>query len=199
MAHKSFSVGEQEVQRGTFPTEEGSDRAALVGTWHPARVNPPQPDCHDFSNIMESGSYISQFPQDSGMQLKPFLLFFASLATFSSSHTLAVLTPSLDNRAMSLYSSQDTCPCFHCLLTSRSRLSHAGLLPSFADFLHLGIKSSCTLWKASLKICQLCSAPLSLRAGPDFTHRLTHTPQNCVLHQCMITAAQAASNLDVTG
>ena len=24
------------------PVEEGSDRAALVGTWHPARVNPPQ-------------------------------------------------------------------------------------------------------------------------------------------------------------
>ena len=24
------------------PAEEGSDRAALVGTWHPARVNPPQ-------------------------------------------------------------------------------------------------------------------------------------------------------------
>ena len=23
------------------PAEEGSDRAALVGTWHPARVNPP--------------------------------------------------------------------------------------------------------------------------------------------------------------
>ena len=23
------------------PVEEGSDRAALVGTWHPARVNPP--------------------------------------------------------------------------------------------------------------------------------------------------------------
>ncbi|KAK4829838.1 hypothetical protein QYF61_006848, partial [Mycteria americana] len=25
------------------------------------------------------------------------------------------------------------------------------------------IKSSCALWKESLKICQLCSAPLSLR------------------------------------
>lgn len=24
------------------PPEEGSDRAALVCTWHPARVNPPQ-------------------------------------------------------------------------------------------------------------------------------------------------------------
>ncbi|KAK4815525.1 hypothetical protein QYF61_003217 [Mycteria americana] len=28
----------------------------------------------------------------------------------------------------------------------------------------MGIESSCALWKASLKICQLCSAPLSLRA-----------------------------------
>ncbi|KAK4831119.1 LOW QUALITY PROTEIN: hypothetical protein QYF61_015422 [Mycteria americana] len=80
---------------------------------------------------------------------KPFLLFFASLAKFSSSCALAFLTPSLHNRAASLYSSQDTCPCFHCLcisfllfsLTSTSQLSHA----------------------ASLKICQLCSAPLSLR------------------------------------
>ncbi|KAK4811032.1 hypothetical protein QYF61_015736 [Mycteria americana] len=35
------------------------------------------------------------------------------------------------------------------------------LLPSFPDFLHLGIESSCS---PSLKICQFCSAPLSLRA-----------------------------------
>ncbi|KAK4823689.1 hypothetical protein QYF61_005755 [Mycteria americana] len=87
-------------------------------------------------------------------------------------------------------------------LTSRSRLSHGSLLPSFPDFLHLGIESSCALWKASLKICQLCSAPLSPKAvsqgGPDFTLLLTHIPQDCELHQCMITAAQAASNLDVT-
>ena len=47
---------------------------------------------------------------------------------------------------------------------SLTRLSHAGLLPSLTGFLHLGIKSSCALWKVSLKICQLCSAPLSLRA-----------------------------------
>ncbi|KAK4828813.1 hypothetical protein QYF61_000870 [Mycteria americana] len=32
--------------------------------------------------------------------------------------------------------------------------------------------------------------------GPDFTLCLTHIPQDCELHQCMITAAQAASNLD---
>ena len=91
---------------------------------------------------------------------------------FSSSCTLAFLTPSLHNRAASLYSSQDPCPHFHCLcssflpcsLTSRSQISYAGLFPSFPDFLHLGIESSCALWKASLKICQLCSAPLSLRA-----------------------------------
>ena len=80
--------------------------------------------------------------------------------------------PSLHNQAVSLYSSQDTCPCFHCLcisflpfsLTSKYWLSHAGLLPSLPLFLHLGIKSSCTLWRASLNICQLCSAFLSLRA-----------------------------------
>ncbi|KAK4817094.1 hypothetical protein QYF61_027925 [Mycteria americana] len=78
------------------------------------------------------------------------LLFFASLAKFSSSCALAFLTPSLHNWAASLYSSQGTCPCFHCL---------------YISFLPFSLtSSSCTLWKASLKICQLCSAPLSLRA-----------------------------------
>ncbi|KAK4828014.1 hypothetical protein QYF61_022791, partial [Mycteria americana] len=91
---------------------------------------------------------------DSGR--KPFLLFSASLAKFSSNCTLAFPTPSLHKQAASLYSSQVTCPCFHCL--------HAGFFPSLPDFLHLGPESSCALWKASLKICQLCSAPLSLRA-----------------------------------
>ncbi|KAK4827968.1 hypothetical protein QYF61_022670, partial [Mycteria americana] len=32
--------------------------------------------------------------------------------------------------------------------------------------------------------------------GPDFTLCLSHIPQDCELHQCMITAAQAASSLD---
>ncbi|KAK4827891.1 hypothetical protein QYF61_022314 [Mycteria americana] len=137
---------------------------------------------------------------------KPLLLFFASLAKFSSICALAFLTPSLHNRAGSVYFSQHTCPCFHCLCISflpfSLTSSHASPLPSFPDFLHLGIKSSWALWKASLKICQLCSAPLSLRAvsqgGPGFTLCLTHIPQDCELHQRMITAAQAASSLDVT-
>ncbi|KAK4815950.1 hypothetical protein QYF61_010444 [Mycteria americana] len=34
--------------------------------------------------------------------------------------------------------------------------------------------------------------------GPDYTPRLSHIPQDCELHQCVTTAAQAASNLDVT-
>ena len=100
------------------------------------------------------------------------MLFLASLDKFSSSYTMEFLTPSLHNQAASLYSSQDTCPCFRCLcislllfsLTSRSWLSHVGLLPSLTDFLHMETQSSCTLWKASLKICQLCSAPLSPKA-----------------------------------
>ncbi|KAK4827897.1 hypothetical protein QYF61_022320 [Mycteria americana] len=137
---------------------------------------------------------------------KPLLLFFASLAKFSSICALAFLTPSLHKPAASVYFSQHTCPCFHCLCISflpfSLTSSHASPLPSFPDFLHLGIKSSWALWKASLKICQLCSAPLSLRAvsqgGPDFTLCLTHIPQDCELHQRMITAAQAASSLDVT-
>ena len=60
---------------------------------------------------------------------------------------------------------------FHCLCnfflpsssTSRSWFSHTGLLPSFPDFLHLGMESCYALRKASLKICQLCSSPLCLR------------------------------------
>ncbi|KAK4821583.1 hypothetical protein QYF61_024442 [Mycteria americana] len=75
----------------------------------------------------------------------------------------------------------------------------SSMLVSCLPFLiHLGIESSCTLWKMSLKICQLCSAPLSPREGPDFTLHLTHIPQDCKLHQCMIPAAWAASNLDIT-
>ncbi|KAK4814468.1 hypothetical protein QYF61_018986 [Mycteria americana] len=145
---------------------------------------------------------------------KPFLLFFASLAKFSSSCSLAFLTPSRHKRAASLYSSQVTRPCFHCLcsslllfsLTSMSQLSHAGLFSSLPDFLHLGTESSCALWKASLKICQLCSAPLSLRTvsqGVLLTNSLKTwkfaflkfriltmllacpiIPQDCELHQC---------------
>ncbi|KAK4830334.1 LOW QUALITY PROTEIN: hypothetical protein QYF61_010098 [Mycteria americana] len=98
---------------------------------------------------------------------KPFLLFFASLAKFSRSCALAFLTPSLHKQAASLYSFQITCPCFHCLCSSLLLFSltsiHARLFPSLPDFLHLGTESSCTLWKASLKICQLCSASLSVR------------------------------------
>ncbi|KAK4806919.1 LOW QUALITY PROTEIN: hypothetical protein QYF61_012640 [Mycteria americana] len=123
-----------------------------------------------------------------------------------SNCALAFLIPSLHIQAESLYSSQDTCPCFHCLcisflhfsLTKRSLLSHAGLLPSLPDFLHMGIESSCVLRKMSLKSCQLCSAPLSLRAGPDSTLHLARSSQGCEFHQGMITAAQAATNLDLS-
>ncbi|KAK4818692.1 hypothetical protein QYF61_017913, partial [Mycteria americana] len=34
--------------------------------------------------------------------------------------------------------------------------------------------------------------------GPDYTPCLSHIPQDCELHQCVTTAAQASSNLDVT-
>lgn len=33
--------------------------------------------------------------------------------------------------------------------------------------------------------------------GPDFAPYLSHIPQDCQLHHCMITAALAASNLGV--
>ncbi|KAK4810922.1 hypothetical protein QYF61_013330 [Mycteria americana] len=160
------------------------------------------PNCHDFSNIMESGlattsanslrtlGCMSSGPIDlcpstrevweERVPVKTEAKMLLSTSAFSSSvvsslpvmfisssRALAFLTPSLHKRAASLYSSQDTCPCFHCLCISflpfSLTSSHARLLLSFPDFLHLGIKSSCALWKASLKICQLCSAPLSLR------------------------------------
>ncbi|KAK4828375.1 hypothetical protein QYF61_026113 [Mycteria americana] len=74
---------------------------------------------------------------------------------------------------------KDACPCFHCpcisflhLSSARgSLLSHASLLPSLPDFLHMRIKSSWALRKMSLKSFQ-----------NEF-------------HQGMITAAQVATNL----
>ncbi|KAK4806804.1 hypothetical protein QYF61_005600 [Mycteria americana] len=86
--------------------------------------------------------------------------------------------------------------------TRRSLLSQAGLLPSLPDFLHMGIERSSALRKMSLKSCQLCSAPLSLRAvsqeGPDSTLHLARSSQGCESHQGMITAAQAATSLDLS-
>lgn len=57
------------------------------------------------------------------------------------------------------------CPCFERLffflssLNIRSWVRYAVLLPSFLDFLHLGMNSSCALRKVSLKICQHCLLP----------------------------------------
>ncbi|KAK4817048.1 hypothetical protein QYF61_026356 [Mycteria americana] len=113
------------------------------------------------------------------------------------------------------------CPCFHCLgsslllfsLTSMLQLSHAGLFPSFPDFLHLGTESSCTLWKASLKICRLCSAPLSLRTisqGVLLTNslkswkfaflkfRVLTIILTCPISLRTVNSTNAASHLDVT-
>lgn len=74
------------------------------------------------------------------------------LAKFSSRCALAFLTLFLHKEPAYPSSSQDTCPCSHCLcisllalsLMSKSSFSHAK--PSLSDFLHMGIKSSCTLW-----------------------------------------------------
>lgn len=138
------------------------------------------------------------------------LLLCASLAKFRSSCTWAFLTPSLHNWAtISLYSFQEICACLPYLwisflpfsLTKKSQLNHAGLLPSFPDFLQLGIAVSCALWEAFLRSCQLWSAPFSLRTvsqGSILTNSLkswnfaflkfriltpclTHIPQECKL------------------
>lgn len=48
---------------------------------------------------------------------------------------------------------------------SRSLLSHASFLPPPLDFLCQGMESSCAFRKVSLKSCQLCSIPKSLRTA----------------------------------
>lgn len=87
--------------------------------------------------------------------------------------------PPLHSLTASLYSSHHSCPCFHCLyifflhfsLISRSRFSHAGLLPPLPDLLHLGMESSCVLKKASLQICQLLPLPTILAHEDSFPER----------------------------
>ncbi|KAK4810863.1 hypothetical protein QYF61_008835 [Mycteria americana] len=128
--------------------------------------------------LNSTGPTVDRYPLDATIQPIPYPLNSPPIKSislqfrekdvagdrFSSSWALAFLTPSLHNRAVSLYSSQVTRPCLCSSLLLFSLTSiHAGLFPSLPDFLHLGIKSSCALWKASLKICQLCSTPLSLR------------------------------------
>lgn len=85
------------------------------------------------------------------------------------------------------------------------------LLLFYLYFLLLGIESSSTLWKVSLKICQFYSSPLFLRAVSQcvlLTNSLKtcnfaswkvwllsllftwpNTPQVCELQQCLTTAA----------
>lgn len=122
----------------------------------------------------------------------------------------------IPTQTASLFSSQVTCPCSHCLcicvfpfnLTTRSLLSHTGLLPPLPGFLLLRVASSCTL-RIYLKICQLYFTPLflrvvsqgillaiSLKVGifPFINSRSltlpchSHIPQDCKPNQCMIKA-----------
>ncbi|KAK4816215.1 hypothetical protein QYF61_013453, partial [Mycteria americana] len=154
------------------------------------------PDCHDFSNMVDSGLATTT---TNSLRI-PGCIF--------SNCALAFLIPSLHIRAVSLYFSRDTHPWFHCLCISilhfsltRSftLLSHASLLPSLPNFLHVGIESSCTLRKMSLKSWQLCSFPMFLKAvsqgHPDSTLHLAHFPQDCEFHQRIITAVQATTDL----
>ena len=71
---------------------------------------------------------------------------------------------------------------FHPLGTSTSPLS----LVSSADLLRVHSTPLSHCWKYQTVLV------------PVFTLCLTHIPQDCKLRQCMIIAAQAASNLDVT-
>jgi len=84
---------------------------------------------------------------------------------------LAFVTASLLIWTAFWYSSQAVHSLFHCLyfsffspsLASSSLLSHSGFLPHLSNFLFWGKESSWALGKASLKCCQFCSVPLSLR------------------------------------
>lgn len=96
--------------------------------------------------------------------------FLCILAMFTSCCTLAFLTPSLHKWSSCYTLPRRSVPAstsFSFLpfsLVSKSSLSHTTLLPSFLNFLHMNIKSSCTPLKTSLRLCQLCSVPLSRRA-----------------------------------
>lgn len=43
-------------QGNNCPAEEGSESLALVGTWHPARVNPPQ---RGYLELLQSSKVVS--------------------------------------------------------------------------------------------------------------------------------------------
>lgn len=121
-----------------------------------------------FPVMFQEGCTFFDLPFLSHMPSETSSLFFASLVKLISSCSLASLTSSWHKVAMSLYSSYPYIPClciffFPCSLTIRSGVICADILSSFPDFLHVGIESSCTLWKAFLKICQLWSAPSSLK------------------------------------
>lgn len=153
----------------------------------------------------------------------PFLLFFVSIARFSSSfayssfahpvptkqNIISVFLPGHPGRRCFYY----LCIClfpFH--VTCSLLLSHGDLLCSLPDFLLLGIASSAL--RKTLRAYQLSSTHLSPGTiskgvfeelevcfpnvqGPNFTPFLSHIPQDCELHKYMIPAAQAAPGLDV--
>lgn len=135
---------------------------------------------------------------------------------------MVLLSSVLQNGTVSPEYSQGTCPCFPCwcisllffILTSRSRLSHATLLPFLPYFFCLGLTGSWALQKISLMISLLCTSlypqeqfprenywltpwKAGILLGPNFTPYLPHVPQDCELHLCLITAVQPASNPDV--
>ncbi|KAK4816395.1 hypothetical protein QYF61_016712 [Mycteria americana] len=64
--------------------------------------------------------------------------------------------------------------------------------------LHLGLPDPIPTQPGSIPILFPGYLSLLPLPGPDFTLRLSRFPQDCELHQCMITAAQAAFNLDVS-
>jgi len=115
----------------------------------------------------------------------------------------------------SLCSSQVTHPCFQGLyiaffalsLPTRYLLSHTYFLPPLPAFFFRGTERTCALRKASMKSIQLSSTSLSLRTASQeilanslnslkSTLCQAHIPWDHKLNQGMVTAAQAASNLN---
>lgn len=86
-------------------------------------------------------------------RLKPFLLFFAPLTNSSSRWVFAFLALSLHSLTAESVYVPIVCTFSSCSPDWHSCFSHASFLSAFPDLLYLGIDSTCTLRKVSLKIC----------------------------------------------
>ncbi|KAK4816375.1 hypothetical protein QYF61_016279 [Mycteria americana] len=194
-----------------------SNQFLTHGTVHPSNPylsNSPRtsPDCHDFSNIMESD--LATTPANSLRALGCISSGPIDICPSTGEvweERLPVKTEAKKLLSTSAFSSSN--------VTSLPVVFIRGYaffdLPFLTDIPVEALIILCIPGQVQLQLCIGLPDPiptlpgsvpilfpgyLSLLPlpGPDFTLYLTHIPQDCELHQCMITAAQAASNLDIT-